>query len=370
MSHSATATMPSSSVAEPSFKLNPHPQTSSRLMKLPAELRVKILRMLLKDADPFDTIEPHLSNDWYRKMLTRQGPSMSAQILSCCQQINVEGQAVLYGENSLVVRCMFINEDCRNSDYYCRFLDSSVLLDHAVEWMDKENFDVESLAQAKLREASIFGRDALAERMVELLPVARKFDNLYVHVECNAQDEVYMACRVLGELLAGKNVTIKAMKGKSDELVPSWWLRSCCFLRCKSVSFITHSTADTQDYVEEITGEVPVKDIHSRWHYLLHDLLNEFRTADQESFEDANEDIFDDLQDAVLNYDVDEFEKQRKLLLEKAIDCNERWAQGEPERIRQGVEDFRLAAERQIAQVEVTRRETAEELENALHEDG
>lgn len=65
-------------------------------MRLPTELRLKVLEMLLSSAMP---IEPLWSNDCALAGL----PQRSAQLLRACQQLYREGYLLLYDKNEVAI---------------------------------------------------------------------------------------------------------------------------------------------------------------------------------------------------------------------------------------------------------------------------
>ena len=101
------------------FQTPARQQTACPLLSLPAELRVKVLRMLMKSPDPIipfrrasdyyyeheDDDEYEFGNDYQTRDSYLDSLCMSAQVLSSCRQLCSDGMHVLYGENTLQVKC-------------------------------------------------------------------------------------------------------------------------------------------------------------------------------------------------------------------------------------------------------------------------
>lgn len=90
-------------------------QVRSRLLQLPAELRFNILRLLLKKSDTIRSAEDCNDHqyfddkhtpEWFQKHPEYDTVNnLSSQILRVCQQLYVDGKAILYQENTLSIYC-------------------------------------------------------------------------------------------------------------------------------------------------------------------------------------------------------------------------------------------------------------------------
>lgn len=113
-------------------------------MELPTEIRLKILRYLLRSSTDlhFYDPEPDMFGDRFiiHSLRTRlKHPStelldfqscnhLSSQLLRCCKNLKDEGEAILYGENRL---CVAFRADCYDGwreqlsdEVRCRYLDN------------------------------------------------------------------------------------------------------------------------------------------------------------------------------------------------------------------------------------------------------
>lgn len=101
-------------VADLSFAKRRDPQSASTLMTLPAELRLKILRMLLKKGDVLASFRQYLGADEqpyteeHQQRYSKNVLSLSAQIVVCCQMLHEESLAILYKENTVSIE----DRDC------------------------------------------------------------------------------------------------------------------------------------------------------------------------------------------------------------------------------------------------------------------
>jgi len=107
-SSSYTSYIPLSTRGDQNFL--PSPQNSSKLLQLPAEIRLKILRLLHKAAQLLDlgnSVGIALEHLEYNSTCNadRSIFEFSGQVLACCQQLETKGSSILYGENRLAIKC-------------------------------------------------------------------------------------------------------------------------------------------------------------------------------------------------------------------------------------------------------------------------
>lgn len=76
-------------------------QTESRLLQLPLELRLKVLRYLHISDELFQALD--VPNDYPSACVNRDTVQLSTQALQTCQQLYQECCEVLYGENVISV---------------------------------------------------------------------------------------------------------------------------------------------------------------------------------------------------------------------------------------------------------------------------
>lgn len=132
-------------------------QQASPLMRLPAELRLNILDILLSHAT---TIAPKSSHPTLTGFAQR-----SAQLLQACQQLYCEGHAILY-KNVVAIRFEKLFHYC-----YCHVLNAIVDLTTCLPVESRiEQPSLLDAAQARVRRGSL-SRPIEAERFIQLYPV-------------------------------------------------------------------------------------------------------------------------------------------------------------------------------------------------------
>lgn len=78
-------------------------QASSRLLQLPAELILIVVRLLLGSPEPIKSLRQcEIQND-LDDVLFQEVLGLSAQLLRCCQYLHAVGKKVLYEENTVVI---------------------------------------------------------------------------------------------------------------------------------------------------------------------------------------------------------------------------------------------------------------------------
>lgn len=136
----------------PTFTQPCNPQSASRLIQLPAELRLKIMRMLHQNVGPLDStaVLPTSTYDYSQhdsKDAERPLVELSAQTLACCQVLKKEASSILYEENTLAIQCPRpLSANCQ----YFNVLDVTMLIGSRLEELsaDPETDHLESIINA------------------------------------------------------------------------------------------------------------------------------------------------------------------------------------------------------------------------------
>lgn len=336
-------------------------------MRLPAELRVKILRMLLKSPDPLDASNPFddeadsesTSADTDDDSEPEGCSKLSAQLLSCCQQLYAECAQVLYEENSLEVCCDWEVSDwpatLEMELFYCRILGDATQIPTKLKYLD--GLDDSLLHHASKCAGNRFNSPAerkSAKRLGTMLPATGRFRHIRMHVVAYKQKEIFIACRVLKDLLSDKDVVMSFY-----DRVEAPWLRSCLILRCRSIEFPDFRTEATKSLTHTMNASTAVKDKFRDWQKLVHDLLPQLAATVDYKFEYAEADLLKHMKQSVLDYNPAKAASVREEILQKAIAWNTRWTEEEPVKIRK-------RAKEDIAMVETRGAEAAEALTKAL----
>ena len=342
-------------------------------MRLPAELRLKILRLLLKAPAPFDHSKRQPDNKQGTDTF-EEDVQMSAQILRCSQQLYCEAHLVLYGENTLIVRCIQEKDRAGDYGYLCRILDTSIQPHYRMDGPSPSSrfaTDLQSVVKWKI---PIFEELTHIEhspshledvrRMDQLLPAISKFTHYRLEMEHSSSEVTFMVCRLLGILLAGKHVSVKITNWNSTVPAPHQCLQSFLYWRRKSINFWGYTADEVERYVHSIAGTTLVEDRYHQWHELgvggnYFDMLPDIGTL---SFRRAEAELCRNLQDAVCSYDTAAFDEHWGQFFAKVSKWHERWAQWK-------IEETRRKAELQIAKLEVAKEERAKMLSGTAPRD-
>ena len=186
------------------FLKSPNPQTDSRLMQLPFELRNTILRRLLRA--PGRIQRPSLT--WPAKYTEDELIAqfeLSSQLLACCQILLARGAALLYREKVLTV-------DIRPYRLYLglRILRHGALF--PLHYHDDESPTIEQGLTG-------FGKDENPEIVEDpdsaiqsVIEVASRFQKIYLDVHYHGSQELLRVARALHKLLQNKDVSATLRK--------------------------------------------------------------------------------------------------------------------------------------------------------------
>jgi len=299
------------------FAKPPTTQQASPLMRLPAELRVKILDILLSRAR---TIKLRLAS--------ARPARRSAQLLRACQQLYSEGHTILYNKN--VVAICFGDSEFHD---HCLTLKRCVQVGVRLPIFHIEQYSLLDVAQAFIKlEAP--KRDLDAERFVQLYPALMKIRNFRIHFRYRDQVDIFVQRRVLRALLNNKHVTCVLEPAPVAKGHTISWLKSCRILRCSSISFYKfNDTRFLEELRENITSRTIVRDTLMPWvDYLTH-IAPVSRQLTESAFKDDCMKEFKELKQHMLNYDFDAYVVQQKYLMERAIEWNQLCAEAECQKL-------------------------------------
>lgn len=183
---------------EKSFQKLEDDQSESRLMKLPAELRLKVLRNLLRDKDDFP---PRM----FTMIDEPEKYCLSAQTLRLCQKWYVEGVSVLYDENALFLRIEAERNrmKLKTIGTTVRFLYDGL---HNIKSLDEE------LSKPIVPEGNGGERQQLLRKnlmwLSDNLYMLTRFRQIWVHIVYDGSDYLYTACQLIKDFLIGKDVVM------------------------------------------------------------------------------------------------------------------------------------------------------------------
>jgi len=175
------------------FETPTNPQNQCRLLQLPAELRLKIFRLVHRFLTPLH----QATCDWDDK--TRDWAPLSTQALATCQLYYQEAWQVLYEEN--VVRVVCTNE----SGIGCELSDKEALL-----YLENgpESMPVDHYAPPYIRNPHSPG-PAPFQKYYEVLSKIRNID---LHITHGGESHLFVFCRILRDSLRDKNVVCETVE--------------------------------------------------------------------------------------------------------------------------------------------------------------
>ncbi|KAK5954708.1 hypothetical protein OHC33_004432 [Knufia fluminis] len=316
------------------FEQPANPQTFSRLFQLPAEIRLKIYRLLFKNDRPLYAIDefddyPYNRNEYGLNKSTaeadfltlpyRSNVSLSAQTLASCQQFYCEGQVVLYKANVLSIYCHFGEDQA-----WCDSLDSRVELPFDITDLPRDNFGLLDLAVS----SGVHNVHSFSSRysILSRFETFRMVFSVWDRSDC---EPMAVCCRVLRELLHDKHLTIVPLGYSVNSLRSHDYhlFKPTRNLHCKAVdldlSHMDSSTTanDLHRALEEIVSGGPVQDTVATFLSLMPRL---------DTIVDATDDtvllsMLERLKVAAITYDADAFEVLFELIKKSMLKFQKDW---------------------------------------------
>ena len=236
------------------FQLATNPQQSSRLMRLPAELRLGVLELLLRSHPVIKSLAE--LEDWRRAAgrLARNYDrqiSLSSHVLRCCQNLYREASDILYNSNTLSLRFRRLHEDM-----VCDFFNVSVKIpSHPLDY-PKHEFQFaayQSASRARLLQQPFV---YTAQR------VLTAFGRVEVVMPSDLPADIFIVCCILRDVCQDKYISIRAESFYSEEPEDvDYWLDCFTHIRCRSIEFNGLARNKTLRIEEFATGDEAVVDL-------------------------------------------------------------------------------------------------------------
>ena len=317
-------------------------QKGSRLMQLPAEIRVKILRSLLKANEsivPFYNGSSDLTWGHQRDLVKyKDNTQLSAQVMRACQKLHGEAQHILYAENTLDIQIL---PRSRN-EMHCSLLSYRSIIPGIVDKLGKMKNDLFS-AEYPLMYLPRNGTNLRSATDLEIC-ADKVFGAYKVRLDVVnglQQQNVYVVCRLLRNLLYGKRV--KIIFPHADLWKVKSVLGGCKILRCQSIEF--HGIKAHQTLSDLITSDEPREnttyDTIDRYFSFLTTFVNKLPVVAHQQFAKANRTIMDSLLDCTMSYDDAGFTKAQKVVMQVAMKWNQQWQAAEEEFSRKRMEQIK-----------------------------
>lgn len=301
------------------FSRSPDPQSSSRLIQLPTELRLMIFRNLLKNDKPF------YSSARVGQQTYRDATHNRAQILRTCQQLYHEGLPILYHENTLSIfagtqrRCSILNMSIRQP---------------TLQEITLTQSDLQAWASSQeTRYRGVMDMEA-ATKLSRTLPSLTRFKTFELVIEYNgsARDftRTFIICYMLRKLFYQKEVIVRfnmsldrGLKGHAQKKYLIGLLGRCKYLRCRSITFSEFAEEEVRDIVQLVTSREPVNDLFETWLTLEENFITKVPEVDYPDYHNITHTICRH----AMKYDVEAFEEAVGKMQEATMVYLRAWVQ-------------------------------------------
>lgn len=335
-----TSSMSPTTTEATTFQNEPTLQKLSPLIGLPAELRLKIMRYLLRSGDPIRS-QKEVGEAGYRAITC-----LSSQILQTCQQVYKEASVILYHKNTLAVKTGSYDSD-RNP--HCptvqhSFLGVTVLAQSNMKYGAKSLMLplLQDLVERKkhtelLEPSSAFQRVLLSikaeveaqesralDSWIEAYGILARFHKFHVVLDldsANARDDALLFFRRFHAAFSNKDVVVTVVpKTAEDTSILAACLLRCRVLRCRSLRFELPATIDVNEIVRTVTSQEPMLDTYSMACLLRRNVIEGFGLCARKDFLGVHGNLWSELLDRASEYDFELYQKLRESLLETARD--------------------------------------------------
>ncbi|KAK5941160.1 hypothetical protein PMZ80_006437 [Knufia obscura] len=326
-------------------------QTGSRLLQLPAELRLTIYGLLLKHDEPIehDEATDHILHVGGSTPSYNSRTQLSSQLLRTCQQLQREAGDYLYAKNFLVIGFDFHGD--WGYDYFCHVLSHHVQIPYGPTKIANGVVDLRTCSQEHSfkHPTMVNMHQALSQTWPSLTRFERvKLNLLYKHTW-----NVFTACYLIRTLVCQKIVQVSMSEVETWTTTPGAPLprpglpRLKCLQwpRCKVFRIEGIRASAVPDIVNKIMGPDPVHDIlplYNKLHILLNTRFGEFyrgglQPGGHRNTEEGN--MIKALSESLAHNGAQKFLQNKTLILRQAIKRKE--AQVEAERTARDMQGTR-----------------------------
>ena len=164
-----------------------------------------------------------------------------------------------------------------------------------------------------------------AQRRSQFYPALVRFQEVCVGARTSNVISTRVAAGILQDLVCGKHFTLANGARTMADLAP-WKL-----LRCKSFTLKTAPQINVSNIVRVVTSQGAVSDSFKVWQTLNHAVFGNLKAIDGIAFQDSYANNLHRLQNTACSCNVEEYRKQEKKILQKALEWGQYW---EIERLR------------------------------------
>lgn len=369
-------------------------QASSPLLRLPAELRIKILRNLHRKESVIHPeryfldcksrmVEARLNgqNDEEQKLdaleTYEEHVSLSSQTMRTCQQLRDESGDILYMTNTLLISMAQQMRCCQCDNISLQVLNTDLELPSAEQIRQHTDTqicdyvtDTKNQLLPHLHKYNMNQYTQLEEFLQTYQAVSR-FQSIQLQISWDEWEEGAACVRMLRTLFHQKDVLIVlADRSKSE-----FHLYHQCFrcLRCKSFDHRQdQESRNTKSVIEDsgsddlsrdmsiISSQKPVQDTYMLWCTLHNKLVKGLEPWDGEYFfEDKDHyKLLQTVQRASVSYSFDHWKQAEALLLGAAVE----WIKKETRQIVEEEDTANRRVEREIQEAQQKTEELREEV--------
>ena len=288
---------------------------------LPAEIRIKILRCLLRSGDLIR------SQDEVGEAEFNTATKLSSQILQTCQVLYEEGSVILYHENTLAV---LVADGFRNDhNLHLRFLGVAVLEQSTLEYaggvlvlplLQDLVERKEGIGSTNVR-GTYKGKKSL-DSWIDAYEILARFQKFHVvfRLEFNWRCHTFIrVCRRLRIAFLNKDVVMTiGPKWTTDASEVLAYLLPCRVLRCQSLRFELPTEANVDDVVRITTSQEPLVDTYGMTRQLYRDVLDKLDHFETKPFDIEHQSLWLKMFKKAQEYDVPASQKLKEQVLEKA----------------------------------------------------
>ena len=293
-------------------------------MQLPAELRLKILRFLLRSAEPIcnlgdsSTTTQQGYNELQEKFEAQT--KLSAQLLRVCQALHQEASHVLYSENVLEITW---TEASTSARAICDEHDLCNILTYQIHYPVYCGDDPlgDELVALTTREL-FFGHIDARESLITAYSTITRFQKFHVIVNMDDSHNIFYACRALRDLLHNKIVKFRldTVDGFDQEYLHHIEPYFHC-LRCEDIVIDCHHGNEWFPTRSIITSKTDFIDTWASWRKFSRHL----QEIGEMPFRDRYRELYKCTGEAASTYANRDYEEHKAMLLEKAQTWIEEW---------------------------------------------
>ena len=332
------------------FQQSSRRQSASRLLSMPSELRLLILRNLLKHEDVLQPLR------WTGRQEYKATVQLSAQLLQTCQQLYAEASHVLYKENIVEIRCRVYQRR-----HWCDILEASVVIPEKLSEVKDADCTLPVLA-AQRTVAGPWARVARSNPawLIKHYLLLKRFDLWCLNIQYETQDQVFIACRALQDLLHGKEVVTSLLPVSSEPTsnvvlprtatdIDEAAIFSLNYLRCSAITL--QSRLDIQSLGNTITGDSPVSDRLDEYIHFTRKILFSLPARSGPMFKKSHQHELERLSRHLIDYEIEAFDNQLRLLCRHVDDWCEAWSQEEEARLVKRIEETHATRQEEGAKI-------------------